>query len=197
MTIYDLKPAFQNLLRPIVKSLFKIGLTPNQITTATFLFSLCYSYCIYTFGGWYLLLTPLFFFLRMALNAIDGILAKEFNLKTTTGVILNEVTDIIADIVLYMSFISHLEYLENVLILFCFLVFLSEFIGLSAFSVNKPRNYAGPLGKSDRAFIFSIIALTLYFYPSFESFNYIIYLMIILIILTSINRFVKIISAKN
>ena len=38
ITLYELKPAFQNLLRPLSNNLAKRGITPNQITlTALFL----------------------------------------------------------------------------------------------------------------------------------------------------------------
>ena len=35
-TIYQLKPAFQNLLRPLVRSLAAAGVTANQVTVAAF-----------------------------------------------------------------------------------------------------------------------------------------------------------------
>ena len=35
MTIYALKPRFQNLLRPIVRRLAEAGATANQVTVAT------------------------------------------------------------------------------------------------------------------------------------------------------------------
>lgn len=40
----------------------------------------------------------------MALNAIDGMLAREFNQQSTLGAILNEVGDIISDAALYLAF---------------------------------------------------------------------------------------------
>ncbi len=39
----------------------------------------------------------------MALNAIDGMLAREFNQQSTLGAILNEVGDIISDAALYLA----------------------------------------------------------------------------------------------
>ena len=38
-TIYQLKPAFQNLLRPIVRRLAAAGVTANQVTLAAFVLS--------------------------------------------------------------------------------------------------------------------------------------------------------------
>ena len=40
MTIYDLKPTFQNLLRPLCKSLAKAGVTANQVTIAAAVMSI-------------------------------------------------------------------------------------------------------------------------------------------------------------
>lgn len=40
MTIYDLKPKFQSLLRPYVKQLFKKGITANQVTLSALLLSI-------------------------------------------------------------------------------------------------------------------------------------------------------------
>ena len=34
MTIYDLKPKFQALLRPTVRTLYDAGVTANQVTVA-------------------------------------------------------------------------------------------------------------------------------------------------------------------
>ena len=44
-----------------------------------------------------LLLLPAVLFLRMALNAIDGMLAREHNQKSALGAILNELGDVFSD----------------------------------------------------------------------------------------------------
>ena len=38
----------------------------------------------------------------MALNAIDGMLAREFNQKSRLGGYLNEITDVVSDAALYL-----------------------------------------------------------------------------------------------
>lgn len=43
-------------------------------------------------------------FIRMALNALDGMLARECNQQTRLGAILNETGDVISDIALYLPF---------------------------------------------------------------------------------------------
>ena len=47
---------------------------------------------------------PLWMFLRMALNAVDGMLAREFGQKSTLGAYLNEISDVVSDAALYLPF---------------------------------------------------------------------------------------------
>jgi CDP-diacylglycerol--glycerol-3-phosphate 3-phosphatidyltransferase len=97
-SVYQLKPAFQSLLRPIVNWLVRIGVTANQVTIAALLLSLSIGHVIArTHGGLSLLLLPVVLFLRMALNAMDGMLAREHNQKSALGAILNELVDVVAD----------------------------------------------------------------------------------------------------
>lgn len=160
MTIYDLKPKFQNLLRPVVVFLAAMGVSPNQVTILTCLLSVFLGALVYHLASpvWFFLY-PVFFFLRMALNAIDGMLAKEHNMQSKLGAILNESTDVLSDGVLYYSF-SALPFFNAPLLHFIILLSaLSEIIGLAALLNGKPRCYAGPSGKSDRAFIFGVMAI--------------------------------------
>jgi CDP-diacylglycerol--glycerol-3-phosphate 3-phosphatidyltransferase len=46
---------------------------------------------------WPLLLLPVTLLLRMALNAVDGMMAKEHAKASAAGVVLNELSDVIAD----------------------------------------------------------------------------------------------------
>ncbi len=79
MTIYDLKPKFQNLLRPISRTLDASGITPNPVTVAALILSIAGGLAVFRTGASprSLFLIPVVLFLRMALNAVDGMLAKE------------------------------------------------------------------------------------------------------------------------
>ena len=103
-SIYDIKPAFQNLLRPATRGLAAAGVTANQVTLAAALLSGAVGACIAVKPGerWPLLVLPGFLFVRMALNAIDGMLAREHNMKSRLGAVLNEIGDVLADTALYL-----------------------------------------------------------------------------------------------
>lgn len=159
MTIYDLKPAFQNLLRPMVNKLASQGLTPNQITLFTCALSIIVGLWLSWASAQLFFLFPLFLFLRMALNAIDGMLAKEHHLKTPQGAIYNEVTDVVSDGFLYYAFFQFSFINRELLMFVIFFSAVTEITGLAVLLNGKPRQYAGPMGKSDRAFTFSVIAI--------------------------------------
>ena len=87
MSIYALKPKFQNLLRPLVHRLHASGVTANQVTLFACAISIVLGIALAlasTHAPLFMLL-PLWFFLRMALNAMDGMLAREFGQKSALG----------------------------------------------------------------------------------------------------------------
>src|ERR1700743_3052115 len=98
-SIYDLKPAFQGLLRPLCRGLARIGVTANQVTVAAVLLSIAAGGLVAwrPQARWPLVLVPAVLFVRMALNAIDGMLAREHGMKSALGGILNELGDVISD----------------------------------------------------------------------------------------------------
>ena len=79
MSLYELKPRFQALLRPLTRRLAAGGVTANQVTLAAGAISILLGalLCLAPSRPLFLLL-PLWLFARMALNAIDGMLAREF-----------------------------------------------------------------------------------------------------------------------
>ncbi|WP_180094084.1 MULTISPECIES: CDP-alcohol phosphatidyltransferase family protein [unclassified Acinetobacter] len=165
-SIYQLKPAFQNLLRPLVKSLQHLGITANQVTLLAMFISLAVAFFIYIYFshngiGILLLIFPVWMLIRMGFNAIDGMLAREFNQQSKLGAFYNELCDVISDSALYFSLICFAFIQAELLILTCFLAILAEYTGVMAPLVGQERRYDGPMGKSDRAFVFSIICIVI------------------------------------
>lgn len=188
MTIYDLKPKFQNLLRPLVKKLANAGYTANQVTLFALFLSFIASLIILlaTSNIKFLYLIPIIMFGRMALNAIDGMLAKEHNMKTKKGAILNELSDVFSDIFIYLPFILFLD--TYLVVFFVILLIISEFTGVLFQAVYEDRRYDGPMGKSDRAFLFGLISLLLVFNISIYLLNTLIAISILLLTITIYNR---------
>ena len=191
MSIYDLKPKFQNLLRPIVIKLEQRGVTANQVTLTACAISVILGLILTALSGyhWLFILIPIWLFVRMALNAIDGMLAREFNQKSRLGGYLNEITDVVSDAALYLpfAFISPFDALQISLIIW--LSALTEFCGVLGQVQGKTRRYDGPLGKSDRAFLFGVLGLVYVFVPVLPDFLYwLVWIVIILLIATCVKR---------
>ena len=163
MTIYDLKPAFQKLLRPICAALARAGVTANQVTVVALILSLVVGalFALNPSARWAALSIPVWLFLRMALNAIDGMLAREHHMKSELGGILNELSDVIADAALYLPFALVPGISPMLIVAVVILSVLTEMAGVVAVQVGASRRYDGPMGKSDRAFVFGLLALLL------------------------------------
>ena len=160
-SIYDLKPKFQGLLRPISDGLAAAGVTANQVTLYAVLLSLLAGGSVAAFPEkqWPLLLIPLALFLRMALNAIDGMLVREHDMKSPLGAILNELGDVISDAALYLPLCWVPEISPVWVVSVVLLAIISEMTGVVAVQIGTERRYDGPMGKSDRAFVFGAVCL--------------------------------------
>jgi alpha-beta hydrolase superfamily lysophospholipase/phosphatidylglycerophosphate synthase len=176
MSLYQLKSQFQDQLRPISDALVEQKVTANQVTVSAILLSLGTAYVIAKPAQnqprlW--LLLPSSLFVRMALNAIDGMMAREHGQASRLGAVLNEVGDIVADTALIASLAPHVANdnaqastvnLPNRISIhqphIVGLIVLSIGTELLAILSNKSlgvRANQGPLGKSDRAFVLGVL----------------------------------------
>ena len=160
-SIYQIKPAFQNLLRPLVRRLFDKGITANQITLLAGIGSVLVGVVIAGFvhHPGVFVLVPVWMLVRMALNAIDGMLAREFNQQSNLGAYLNELCDIAADCALILPFALLPGVSLWLVLLVSLLALFSEYSGVLGPMVGASRRYDGPMGKSDRAFVLGVVAV--------------------------------------
>lgn len=161
MTLYQLKPAFQSLLRPAVRRLHAAGVTANQVTSAACVLSVALGLALYFLApasAW-LALISLWMLVRMAFNAADGMLAREFGQQSRLGALLNELTDVVSDAALYLPFARVAPFDPFWVGVVIVLAGVSEFAGALGPTVGGARRYDGPLGKSDRALVFGALAL--------------------------------------
>jgi CDP-diacylglycerol--glycerol-3-phosphate 3-phosphatidyltransferase len=161
LSLYDLKPRFQALLRPAVHWLAARDVTANQVTLAAAIGSIAVGTIVAVLGrhGAPFLLLPIWLFVRMALNAIDGMLAREYDQQSRVGAYLNEICDVVSDVALYAPFALVAPFKPSHVGLVLFLTVLTEFAGVLGPMVGASRRYEGPLGKSDRALLFGALAV--------------------------------------
>ncbi len=177
MSLYQLKSKFQDQLRPISDALVEHDCTANQVTVSAIALSVGTAYIIAKPTQdqprlW--LLLPASLFVRMALNAIDGMMAREHGQTSKLGAYLNEAGDIIADTALIMSLAPHLshyktdtsksssikskllidqQHIFNINILST----STELLAILSSQCFQIRANQGPLGKSDRALVLGVV----------------------------------------
>jgi CDP-diacylglycerol--glycerol-3-phosphate 3-phosphatidyltransferase len=161
LSIYALKPRFQALLRPLAAALARGGVTANQVTVAAAAISLVLG----AYVAWRapdtapFLWIPVWMFVRMAMNALDGMLAREFGQQSRLGAYLNELCDVISDAALYTPFALIEPFAPGWVAAVIVLAVISEFAGVLGLAIGGTRRYDGPMGKSDRAFVFGALGL--------------------------------------
>jgi CDP-diacylglycerol--glycerol-3-phosphate 3-phosphatidyltransferase len=160
-TIYDLKPKFQALLRPVAGTLVRAGITANGVTLAALALSLAHGawLALLPQSRWPFLLLPVTLFLRMALNAIDGMMAREHAQASPEGAVLNELGDVVSDAALYLPFALVAGVNAPLVVLVVIAAIIGEMAGALGPMLGGERRYDGPLGKSDRAFAFGLLAV--------------------------------------
>ena len=154
ISIYKIKPKFQQLLKPILIELHKRGVTANQITISSIILSFIIGIMFWfsNSNNYLFLALPIGLFIRMALNALDGMMARTYNQQTKKGEILNEIGDVFSDLFIFIPLLIFEK--ENLFIIVGFLCLsiINEFAGILGKAVSGNRQYDGPMGKSDRAF---------------------------------------------
>jgi len=159
-TLYRLKPQFQQLLRPVATTLAATGLRANAVTVGETLVSVALGALLYARAAdpATFLLLPVWLFLRMAANAIDGLIAREQG-PSKLGVYLNELCDVVSDAALYLPFAAVPPFGWASVGVVALLSMLVEMAGALGPLVGARRRYDGPLGKSDRALVFGALGL--------------------------------------
>jgi phosphatidylglycerophosphate synthase len=190
-SVYDFKPRFQNFLRPLMRGLARAGLTPNTVTLAAIAGSIITGATV-SFAKTkpaLLLLLPAWLFARMALNAIDGMMARELSMASELGAVLNELGDALSDLGLYLPLALIDERARWPVIAFSIGAVLTEFCGVLGRALGASRRYDGPMGKSDRAFIVGALGLVTYLLPrAMDFWSWIFWAAAALTVLTCLNR---------
>ena len=197
ISIYNIKPKFQKLLQPTLHVLHKAGFTANQITGISLLLSLIIGILFWFAGDYriFFLALPIGLFLRMALNALDGMMARTYHQQSKQGEVLNELGDVISDCFIYFPLIRFENAALYWVVAFISLSIINEFAGILGKAVSGQRRYEGPMGKSDRAFVMGVYGLLCFFNVGFRPYSvYIFIFLIFLLIISTMTRVKKMIN---
>ena len=143
----------------------------------------------------YLLLGSLMVFLTAVFDALDGIVARERNLSSKRGDLVDHTLDRVADIIIVGGIA--LGPLVDITIGFGAIIgiLMLSYMGTQAQAVGAGREYAGLLGRADRLVVLAIIPVVQYLDEGYQDLNYMTlmcYTFAIVCTLSAVYRFQRI-----
>ena len=184
MAIYAVKPLFQKSLKPLADLFTRLKVHPTVINLLALGVSLTAGILLFFRAQFtfFLLILPLLFFIRIAFNALDGMVARALKVSSARGEIYNEFIDRISDVVIFgglafsfitqaigghltWSFVSGGEFPAGMVLII--LLLLNSYLGILSKSAGGERIYSGFIGKADRMFYLGLFCLIYYFYPHY------------------------------
>ncbi|MCC9044386.1 CDP-alcohol phosphatidyltransferase family protein [Myroides sp. M-43] len=191
ISVYKIKPYFQKTLMPILNALHRKNITANQITVFAILFSIVLA-ILFWFADLYhffFLLLPIGLLIRMALNALDGMMARLYKQTSKKGELLNEVGDIFSDFILFIPLLKFQSESLYLIVLFIGLSIINEFAGLMGKVLDGERRYDGPMGKSDRALVLGVYGLLMFLHINMSGVSLYLFIIVnLLLLLSTITR---------
>ncbi len=144
---------YEALLRPLLAPLAALGLTPGAVSVLALAGSVAAGLVVSRGRAEpaRLLLLSAWLLARMALNAIEGMMAREMDRATPLGAVLNELGDVLSDMALYLPLALVEPGAGGFVLAFVLGAVLTEFCGVLGSALGAGRRSEGPMGKSDRA----------------------------------------------
>ena len=136
ISVYKLKPKFQQLLHPLLVWLHQKKVTANLITVVAIVFSFCIGVLFWEASAvpFFFLALPIGLLIRMILNALDGMMAREFGQTSRLGELLNELGDVISDVFIFFPLLKYHPESLYLIVVFIVLSVLNEFAGILLWS---------------------------------------------------------------
>ncbi|KDE60307.1 CDP-diacylglycerol--glycerol-3-phosphate 3-phosphatidyltransferase [Halostagnicola sp. A56] len=164
MTLDQFRPYISKFLDPFVKGFDRIGMTPNGVSVLAFGMAIAAAVA-FALGGrgdpiWFVAAAFLVF-VNGWLDIIDGALAREQDVASAGGDLLDHVLDRYADIVVIAGLAAGIEdYVLGFLAVTG--VVMTSYLGTQAQAVGLDRVYGGLVGRADRLAIIGAVGFLAY-----------------------------------
>jgi len=161
MGVYAVKPRFQTSLRRLELRAIDAGVTADQLTTAGTACAVgaAIMVLISALNPVWLLAVPPLVLMRLACNALDGMVAADTRTARPLGQVYNEFSDRLADIAILLAITLRSGSLLLGAVAMA-LVLLSSYLGTVAAAAGGSRQYGGVMGKADRMLVLAMAAPT-------------------------------------
>jgi len=190
MTLDRFRSLADRILEPVVRGALALGLTPDVVSLVAFLLALGAAGAFYLGGVWYLV-GALLVFLNGSLDLLDGALARELEVDSRAGDLLDHVLDRYADVAILAGLAAGVE---QYALGFAAVtgVLLTSYLGTQIEAIGMEREYGGLVGRADRLALVSVVAVVASFDPATPSLPVVGWLLVLLAVvghLTALQRF--------
>jgi phosphatidylglycerophosphate synthase len=175
VSIYSIKPWFQKQLQPVVKLLLNVP--PDCITWAALLVSLAAGALVYASSEkpWMAVLAVPLLMGRLALNALDGMVAKQTGKARAAGEVINELSDRLSDVAIFLSLAFRPDIKVHLVLLAMVAMLMVSYVGILGKAVGAERVSSGVLGKADRMMMLMVSCLVYAVVPDLQIFGFSIF----------------------
>lgn len=159
--LYAVKPRFQGCLRGMADRLAAQEIHPDWLTTAAVGCAALAGAAVLGSPAQPLLLwlVPPLAFTRLALNALDGMVARRLGVERAWGTVLNEMGDRLSDLLFLAPLLAVPSVPAPLAAGALCTVLLGSFVGVLGLSTAAGRQYGGLCGKADRMLWLSLACI--------------------------------------
>ncbi|MCP3685644.1 MAG: CDP-alcohol phosphatidyltransferase family protein [bacterium] len=195
MGIYAIKPKFQKSLTPVEKLFVKNKVHPTIINLLALLLSVIGGLVLFFSDKniWLLIYIPFMSFIRTALNALDGMVARELKVKNRGfGEVLNEFFDRISDAIIFFG-LALASYTNLILgSAVTIVILLNSYLSIVSKAAGGKRQYGGVMGKADRMIYLGMMAVLILIWKDYIFANYLLIFIGIGTLITMFQRFMSV-----
>lgn len=161
MGIYGVKPKFQQALGGIEAGLVRRRVHPDYLTLGALALSGAGGAALWAshWSRWLLLFIPVVTIGRTALNALDGLVARDTGLARPWGEVLNECCDRLSDVALLVGVSFALGSDARLGAVTIVVMLLCSYLSIASKAAGGKRQYGGIMGKADRMILLSIASV--------------------------------------
>ena len=157
MTLDKFRPVADRMLGPFVSGAKRAGLSPDGVSVVAFVAAAAAAVVFYLAGSdpTLYLVGAVLVFVNGWLDLVDGALARELDVSSDAGDLLDHVLDRYADIVLIVGLAAGIDrYAVGIAAVTG--VLMTSYLGTQAQAVGLDRVYGGLVGRADRLALIGI-----------------------------------------
>ena len=140
---------FRRTARAVTQWCVRLGIHPDAISYLSIFAALAAAFCFWKSGNapWLLIIAPLFCYLRLWFNMLDGMIAVSAAKASSRGEILNDLPDRVSDVMIFAG-VAH-SGLMNPVVGYWAAIFalLTAYVGLFGQAIGVQREFSGLMSK--------------------------------------------------